>query len=158
MITYTPVQERHARFTVGPGSGGDCAWDLISNLGWRGRRFWSIPDPRFIPLGQQMPKSNISAGKPHPGLAGPEPHCVAQQVSWRRRTPCVRGVRRVPEMDSASLCQADNFACLPAFLSPGFHREMVSFPFPFFAPGHKQSRTKDERKMRWGGVKRGRDI
>lgn len=62
MITYTPVQQRHARFTVGPGSGGDCAWDLISNLGWRGRRFWSIPDPRFIPLGQQMPKATFLQG------------------------------------------------------------------------------------------------
>lgn len=39
-------------------------------------------------------------------------------------------------------------ACL--FLSPVFHRKMVSFPFPFFAPGHKQSRTKDERKMQGG--------
>ena len=49
---------------------------------------------------------------------------------------------------------------LPACLSLSlvFHREMLSFPFPFFAPGHKQSRTKDERKMQWWGVRRGRDI
>lgn len=62
VITYTPVQERHARFTVGPGSGGDHAQDLISNLAWHSRRFWSIPDPCFIPLGQQMPKATFLQG------------------------------------------------------------------------------------------------
>lgn len=67
MITYAPVRERHGGFTVGPGPGGDCARDPVSNLGWHGRWFWSIPDPHFIPPEQQMPKATFLQGSPIQG-------------------------------------------------------------------------------------------
>lgn len=109
----------------------------------------------FIPPGQRMPPATFCRGVPSRAAFPSRP--TARQR--RRQIPCAqREALRAPEMDSASLCQA--LTTLPACisLSPVFQREMVSFPSPFFAPGHKQSRTKDERKMQWGGVRRGRDI
>lgn len=157
MITYTPVRERHSRFTVGPGLGGDHAQDPVSNLGWHGRWFWSIPHPRFIPLGQQMPKATFLQGSPIQGWQD-QSHMVwhgkrnggGESHVFKARGVCLRWI----QSHSARLTTLP--ACLS--LSPVFHREMVSFPLPFFAPGHKLSRTKDERKMQWGGARRGRDI
>lgn len=156
MITYTPVQERHSGFTVGPGLGGDCARDPVSNLGWHGRPFWSIPDPHFIPPGQQMPKVTFLQGSPIQGWQD------QSHMAWhsKRNGGGESRVFKVHGVFLRWIQSHSRLTTLPACLSlsPVFHREVVSFPFPFFAPGHKQSRTKDERKMQWGGVRRGRDI
>lgn len=155
VITYTPGRARHGRSTAGPGQGRERAQGSVSTWGWHGGWFWSIPEPRFTPPGQQMPPATFCRAVP--SRAG----VASRPTAWhgRAQIPCAqRDAPRAPEMDSASLCQA--LTTLPACisLSPVFHSEMVSFPSPFFAPGHKQSRTKDERKMQWGGVRRGRDI
>lgn len=82
----------------------------------------------FAPLGQQMPKATFLQGSPIQGWQD------QSHRAWHSKhnggESHVQGVQRVPEMDSISLCQADNFACLPISLSCISQKDgILSFSF-----------------------------
>lgn len=62
----------------------------------------------------------------------------------------VQGVQRVPEMDSISLCQADNFACLPISLSCISQKRWYPFLFLSLLPGTSNQEQRMKEKCRGG--------
>lgn len=107
---YTPVQEKHSRFTAGAGPGADHAQNPVSNQSRHSRRV-------FAPLRQQTPKATFLQGSPIQHWQD-QSHTAWQGKHNGGGQSCVQGIQRVPEMDSISLCSlTDNFACLPISLS-----------------------------------------